>query len=92
MFENDGHRSILPSLITVEHMKYGESLYSHLLYKNISFNIQNYNSATCLVLGWNFISDVNPLNAQLNPIFHLLALLRAHHILHVSRIGVENKD
>jgi len=30
----------------------------------------------------------NPLNAKLNPICHLLALLGAHHILHVSRIKV----
>jgi hypothetical protein len=30
----------------------------------------------------------NPLNADLNPICHLLALLAAHHILHVSRITV----
>jgi hypothetical protein len=28
---------------------------------------------------------INPLNAELNPICHLLALLRAHHILHVNR-------
>jgi len=33
---------------------------------------------------------VNPLNAELNPICHLLALLGAHHILHVSRIRVNN--
>jgi len=31
---------------------------------------------------------VKPLNAKLNPIRHLLALLGAHHILHVSRIRV----
>jgi len=31
---------------------------------------------------------INPLKAKLNPICHLLALLRAHHILHVSRIRV----
>jgi len=31
---------------------------------------------------------INPLNAKLNPICHLLALLGAHHILHVSRIEV----
>jgi len=31
---------------------------------------------------------INPLNAQLNPICHLLALLGAHHILHVSRMRV----
>ena len=30
----------------------------------------------------------NPLNAQLNPICHLLALLGAHPILHISRIRV----
>jgi len=33
---------------------------------------------------------INPLNTQLNPICHLLALL-AHHILHVSRIRVKRK-
>ena len=31
---------------------------------------------------------INPLNAELNPIYHLLALLGAHHILHVSRVRV----
>jgi hypothetical protein len=30
----------------------------------------------------------NPSNAELKPVFHLLALLGAHHILHVSRIRV----
>ena len=30
----------------------------------------------------------NPLNAELNPTCHLLALLGAHYILHVSRIRV----
>ena len=33
-------------------------------------------------------SSFNTLNAQLNPVCHLLALLGAHHILHVSRIKV----
>jgi len=32
---------------------------------------------------------INLLNAKLNPICHLLALLEAHHILHVSRIRVK---
>ena len=31
---------------------------------------------------------INPLNSELNPICHLLALLGAHHILHFSRIRV----
>jgi hypothetical protein len=32
---------------------------------------------------------IDPLNAELNTICHLLALLRAHHIFHVSRIRVK---
>jgi len=32
---------------------------------------------------------LNPLNAELNPICHLLALLGAHRILHISRIRVK---
>jgi len=36
---------------------------------------------------WN-MHNTNPLKTQLNPICHLLALLGAHHILHVSRIRV----
>jgi len=33
--------------------------------------------------------NINPLNAELSPICHLLALLGAHHILHVSRMRVK---
>ena len=35
---------------------------------------------------------LNPLNAELNPICHLLALLGVHHFLHVSRIRVNTRD
>jgi hypothetical protein len=41
-----------------------------------------------LVGGGSFF-HINPLNAELNLICHLLALLGAHHILHVSRIRVK---
>jgi hypothetical protein len=34
---------------------------------------------------------INTSNAKLNPICHLLTLLGAHHILHVSRIRVNNR-
>jgi len=34
-------------------------------------------------------SGINPLNPELNPICYLLALLAAHHFLHVSRIRVK---
>jgi hypothetical protein len=33
--------------------------------------------------------NINLLNAELNPICHLLALLRNHHIFHISRIRVK---
>jgi hypothetical protein len=48
--------------------------------------------ATDAVLQWDGNAklrfDFNILNTELNPICHLLALLEAHRIVHVSRIGV----
>jgi len=35
------------------------------------------------------VYNINPLNAELNPICHLLALLEVHHIFHVSGLGVK---
>jgi ribosomal protein S14 len=47
----------------------------------------------CAVIRFAFVTVrwvyFNPLNAELNPICHLLALLGAHHILHISRIRVK---
>ena len=42
--------------------------------------------STFMLSGWVF----NPLNPELNPICYLLALLGAHHFLHVSRIMVKS--
>ena len=39
-------------------------------------------------MGESLIHLFNPLNAELNPFCHLLALLGAHNIFHVSRIRV----
>jgi hypothetical protein len=41
-------------------------------------------------MSWDIFcfSSVDPLNAELNPTCHLLALLGAHHILHFSRVRV----
>ena len=33
---------------------------------------------------------INPLNAELNPIYHFLALLGAHPILHISGVRGNN--
>jgi len=40
--------------------------------------------------GRGTVSDFNPLNPELNPICYLLALLGAHHFLHVSRTRVKS--
>ena len=41
---------------------------------------------------FSFVAQrLNPLNTELDPICHLLALLRAHHILHVSRPRVKRR-
>jgi len=50
------------------------------MYRHILFCPSYFSS----VMYFNF----NPLNAKLNPICHLLALLGAHHILHVRRVRV----
>jgi transposase len=39
---------------------------------------------------WLYAVIFNPLNPELNPIYYLLALLGAHHFLHVSRIRVKS--
>jgi len=45
----------------------------------------------CRVKIQNRLSEpINPLNPELNPICYLLALLGAHHFLHVSRIRVKS--
>ena len=44
-----------------------------------------------ILKGQNIIGFINPLNAELNPICHLLALLGAHHIFQVSEIRVKKQ-
>ena len=41
----------------------------------------------CIILAID--SVFHPLNAELNPICHLLALAGAHHFVHVSRVRVK---
>jgi hypothetical protein len=48
---------------------------------NLVNGLENYKIST---------QSLNPLNAELNPICHLLALLGAHPRLHVSRIRVKH--
>ena len=48
------------------------------------------NYAEFYFLSHKYERSINPLNAELNPIRYLLALLGAHHFLHVSRIRVKS--
>jgi hypothetical protein len=42
-----------------------------------------------VVWGWYICCTINPWNTELNPICHLLALLAAHRILHVSSVRIK---
>ena len=46
----------------------------------VPLQYESFNTKPCLSF------TINPLNPELNPICYLLALLGAHHFLHVSRI------
>ena len=68
--------------------------YYVLRYTDVPFKRWKINSryARTLNISINLLkvpSCINPLNAELNPICYLLALLGAHHFLHVSRIRVK---
>ena len=39
----------------------------------------------------SIINFINPLNAELNPMCHMLAILGAHHIFHISGLRVKQK-
>ena len=53
--------------------------------------VNKYNDRILILLGQFLLilNRINPLNPELNPICYLLALLGAHHFLHVSRIRVK---
>ena len=57
------------------------------IYKN-KYDIYIYIYSNTVLIFLEIYQQINPLNAKLNPTCHLPALLVAHHILHVSRIGV----
>jgi len=61
-----------------------------ILYSNIRNNFVKQRIADCATWMMKlFFQLFNPLNAELKPICHLLALLGAHHILHVRGIRVK---
>jgi hypothetical protein len=59
-----------------------------VLHKQLAFSTF-FSVNPCADLG-DLFCTFNTLSPELNPICHLLALLGAHHILHVSRIRVKH--
>jgi len=57
-------------------------IFTHLTFDQILNTTQS-------TMYMNTCFNINPLDTELNPICNLLALLGAHHILHVSRIRVK---
>ena len=70
----------------------GEQINLRPCRKSKRFNILPLYRVVCYCsfgLAFRILCTINPLNAELNPICYLLALL-AHHFLHVSRIRVKS--
>ena len=66
-----------------------------LLWSKNVFQIPFFDTASLIVFNIQYFygrqeCNINPLNAELNPIRHLLALVGAPHILHVSTVRVKN--
>ena len=66
-------------------MSYKWKCFFHENYLKIFFSIKQ---ERCRPIHKYYIIKISPLNAELNPFSHLLALLGAHHILNVSRVRV----
>jgi hypothetical protein len=60
-----------------------------VIYQKIRYFKFSQHTVLCNIMHYIYVYQFNPLNAKLNPIYHLLALLRAHPILHISRIRVK---
>jgi len=54
-----------------------------------SYQIQTLDEVAFIIVSEIINKSLNPLNPELNPICYLLALLGAHHFLHVGRIRVK---
>jgi hypothetical protein len=103
LYPYDGGNRLVETAITTRLHGVPNYLYSppsepqHItLYMRIQFVTTSDRNEICIFCNWNLvvksmtsIHDINTLIAELNPICHLLELLGAHHILHVSWIRVK---
>jgi hypothetical protein len=88
------HRLCLMFVVVISLISTTDMLKGYLDHDaTVSFQIRSVSSSTSAVysktLSVSQIKRINPLNAELNPICCLLALLGAHHFLHISRIRVK---
>jgi hypothetical protein len=74
-------------LNAINYKKCGGQICGYLKVTGLSTWTADGTYAVLIFLGGG--GTINPLNAELNPIYHLLAILGAHHILHISRIRVK---
>ena len=58
-------------------------------YLPLLYNLHKVLTVKCTVGRYRCRISINPLNPELNPICYLLALLGAHHFLHISRLRVK---
>jgi hypothetical protein len=61
------------------------NLFRPMFTDKVATRYQIRHETNCARFLGNGIIYIDPLNAQLNPICHFLALLGAHHIFHISR-------
>ena len=93
-FSTEIRQSILPVYhqSTVEGSTY--RVKSNHLLNTLRASSVNTQLTYCQLEMWRHVSTqgviINPLNAELNPICYLLALLLAHHFFHVSRKRVKS--
>ena len=80
--------SVWPARVRLLH-----TTFPRLVLNHCTFCDETGTSAGCILtksINVFALNIVNPLSPELNPICYLLALLGAHHFLHVSRIRVKS--
>ena len=85
------HGVILTSDVSLKHERLDQALHGNRTPHQDFLGMQSgfVNLTWMLSAPETHVLSVDPLNPELNPICYLLALLGAHHFLHVSRIRVK---
>jgi len=83
---------MLPQKLSCYHKNYHVTTQIIMLPHKLScYHTNDHVTTQIIMLPHKFLTilPINPLKPELNPICYLLALLGAHHFLHVSRIRVK---